>query len=517
MITQWVRRTSAIVALLLLGTGLAACIQDSGGIGGDLAGGGIGGTGNGGVGFGEITGFGSILFNDDSIFETDEDTEFFIDGEPVENEDAFKGAFGITDDSGEPVGAVAIVEVRNDVNADFTQGTAARVDARTAIKGPVTSNAPLQILGQTIIVTGTTVLADLPNGIGSLIPGDQVEVSGFTEQNNNVLASRLQRRTGGLDEWKLTGFVTARSTNSFNVGGQIITLNGGPEVRDCGSSIPQIGQFVEVKAEPDSGFSPGASLIASDVECKPRGLSGELDDSGVNLRRVQGFISETGGDLQGTGGTLTIGGTGTAGQVVQLTANTVFTGGTRVDLGIGVRVEITGQFNAATGVLTASRVSFREARVRIEATLEPGNVDPEAGTLTLLGITVHRLPTIEDDDNFFGGGMPARDVRMRGYVDRDGTVYATEIEDRDDPGDRDLRLRGPVDAGSISEPTFSILGVQINPGAGTLFKDNDDIIDQGVFFGALALTPGHPVQVDEGTFNPNGPSIDNPSEIELED
>lgn len=505
MSSQWLVKLCGLAAALSLAVGLASCTGST-----QIAGGGIGGTGSG-VGFGEITGFGSIRFNDDSVFQTDDNTEFFIDGVQFDDEAAFKAAFGGTDDA---VGAVAIVEIGDDIDDSFTAGTALRVDARTAVKGPVTGTNPLTVLGQTIVVTGTTVLADLAD-ITLLALGDQVEVSGFTDQGNNLLATRLQYKSGGLTEWKLTGFVNANTVDTFTVATQTVSLSGGVSARDCGAATPPVGSFVEVKAVPVSGFAPGSPLVASDVECKSRGLSSELDASGINLRRIQGFISATAGDILGTAGTLTIGGAGAAGQVVQLNAATVFNGGTRVDLGIGVRVEITGQFNATTGVLTASRVSFRESRVRIEATLLPQNVNAGAGTLTLLGITVHRLPITEDEDNFFGGGQPARDVRMRGYVDRDGTVYATEIEDRDDPGEEDLRLRGPVDDG-FSNPNFSILGVQINLQGTPIFRDDDVVISQAEFFSRL--TPGRPVQVDEGVFSAGPPpTITNPSEIELED
>ncbi len=505
MSNQWLGKVCIVAAGLLLATGLVACISSSD----QVAGGGIGGTGSG-VGYGEITGFGSIRFNDDSVFQTDDRTEFFIDGVQFDDEAAFKAALGGSDDA---IGAIAIVEVGDDINDTFTAGTALRVDARTAVKGPVTSVNPLSVLGQPLVVTGTTVLADLAD-ITQLQTGDTVEVSGFTDQGNNLLATRIQYKAGGLDEWKLTGFVNSSTVDSFTVATQTVSLSGGVNARDCGAPVPPVGSFVEVKAVPVPGFTAGNPLVASDVECKARGPSGDLDASGVNLRRIQGFISATSGDILGTGGALTIGGTGVAGQIVQLTPATTFSGGTRVDLGIGVKVEITGQFNATTGVLTASRVSFRETRVRIEATLQPQDVNSGAGTLTLLGITFHRLPTTEDDDNFFGGGQPARDVRMRGFVDRDGSVYATEIEDRDEPGDRDLRLRGPVDPG-FSNPNFSILGVQINLQGTPVFKDDDEVISQAEFF--ARLSPGRPVQVDEGVFTPEPPTITNPSEIELED
>jgi hypothetical protein len=490
---QSLKEILAALSVLGLLAGLAGC---GGGVG-PVAGGGTGGTG-----LGVVTGFGSVVI-DDETFGTDDDTAYFIDGEDV-GKAQFKAIFGGTQAVG---GAVALFNARGVQDNDFATGTLEFVNARTALKGPVTSLSPLQVLGQTVVITGDTVLADLTS-IADLDVGNELEVYGFTRADNVIQATRIQRKApGDLTEWKLTGFVTASNTTSFNVGAQTVSLSAGAIPNDCTGGTPATGSFVEVKAIPVSGFNPGDALAANKVECKRGGLLGELDDS-VPLRRIQGFVSTVDGER------FTVGGLGAEGQTVNLTGATTFRNGTREDLVTGVKVEVTGRFNTTTGVLTATRVSFREARVRIEAPLQAVSAE----TLQVLGITVQGSGLVDDEDNVLGGGRSNIDVEVRGFRDRNGDVFATEIRDRGAAGNRDLRLRGPVDQGSIVEPNFSILGVQIVPDSGTRYEDsrgtNDDVeISQQQFFSTL--TAGQPVQVKKGSFSAG--RITGPEEIELED
>jgi hypothetical protein len=81
-------------------------------------------------------------------------------------------------------------------------------------------------------------------------------------------------------------------------------------------------------------------------------------------------------------------------------------------------------------------------------------------------------------------------------------------------GGADQRLRGP--ARDIQAGTFSVLGVQIQPGSSTEFRDrNDAPITQAAFFEQLSV--GTAVQVRRGTFTEPPPRIDDPTRVELED
>jgi hypothetical protein len=270
---QSLKEILAALSVLGLLAGLAGC---GGGVG-PVAGGGTGGTG-----LGVVTGFGSVVI-DDETFGTDDDTAYFIDGEDV-GKAQFKAIFGGTQAVG---GAVALFNARGVQDNDFATGTLEFVNARTALKGPVTSLSPLQVLGQTVVITGDTVLADLTS-IADLDVGNELEVYGFTRADNVIQATRIQRKApGDLTEWKLTGFVTASSPADFNVGTQVVSLSI-VDATGCGAAVPAPERFVEVKAfRDDTVLNP---IVASNVQCKRGGLLGELDDS-VTLRRIQGFVS----------------------------------------------------------------------------------------------------------------------------------------------------------------------------------------------------------------------------------
>jgi hypothetical protein len=454
----------------------------------------------GAVGVGVITGFGSVLINEDQVFATNNRSRFFVDDNEVSEAEL----------EAEAEGMVALVEIRDDVSDDFRSGTLARVVAGTAVKGAVTALDPLHVLGQPVVVTGDTVLANLAN-IASLGIDDMVEVSGFTGSQNVVQATRVQFKPQGIDEWKLTGTVTATQGERFDVGQQTVSLAGGALVNDCIDDAPRIGDFVEVKANPLANFSlTDRVLVATKVECKALGLEIPVERVGDQLRaQVQGFISAIGNG----GNPLVI-----DGQTVVLTDATTFRNGTREDLELGVKVEARGQLDAQTRTLTASRISFRETRVRIEAPLAPADVASGGDRLTLLGVVVHWSALTEDEDGIFAAaGLPSQ-VEVRGFVDRTGTVFATRVrETREEPRPDDTRLRGPARDIDTTVRTLSVLGVQVQPGQGTTFRDRgDQTISEAAFFGAI--TEGTPVQVRRGTFTDgSSPRIDNPERLEIED
>jgi hypothetical protein len=501
--TQRVSPSVRAVALL----GLAMLLAGCGSSGSDDNGAAPAPLPVGGVDVGVLTGFGSLKM-DDATFSTDDQTRYFLDGVEYPTEAAFKAALGGSDDK---VGIVAAVQLRSNVSGDVRTGTAARVDARTVAKGPVTSIDPLQVLGQDVVLTGDTVLANLASP-AQLAVGTLVEISGFVRDGDNViLATRLERKTT-LEEWKLTGFVTASSGAGFEIGRQAVSLAAGAIVSDCGATVPPVGRLVETKSGP--AFSGGV-MVATRVECRRAGLGGEL--GGVNgsalPARIEGFITE----YDAAAGTLVVGSGDTTGQAVLLTATTTYRDGTVEDLAVGEKVQVTGRLDTATGVLTATRVSFRQARFRIAATLAPANVDPAAATFTLLGVTIRTSALLRDEDGLAAGGSPARDVLVRGFVDRSGEVFATRLEDRGSPGDDDLRLRGPARNIDATARTFTVLGRPVTPTDTTLYRDRADApISAQAFFGALVT--GQQVQVKRD--NPAKAVLDDinpPTEIELED
>lgn len=476
-------------------TGLIAC-GDGGG--GNLASGGISGTGQG-----TITGFGSIIINDIREFEFDTETKFFRDGvEVTENVFMQNG-----------VGMVTRVDIGKDVSADFTSGTAVNVSADNEVKGPVTSTSPLRVLEQTVVVTGNTILDNVPgNDIANLVLGDVLEISGFSDSNNVIQATRVEfkgnNNTGAL-VWKLNGTASNVTAGSFTVGNQLVSLNG-VVPRDCGVSLNN-GELVEVKAAQDPGFTTGGDTLdtVTDVECKVPGLGIPDNATGTILdAEVEGIVTTitTPGDFIVNG------------QRVVTNGSTVFEGGAAEDIIVGVKLEAEGDLNTNTGILTASKIRFRETRVRIEAPLNVPGGGLGSSFIIMDIITVITNPLTEDDDGLVDGSGTTgnQQVEVRGFVDGSGDVIATEVRERGSADLTNVRLRGPID--NIVNPTFEILGVTVDTATATSIFDDTVIPAQSInattFFNRVS--DGTPVQVDNGTFS-SGPPIITNGDIEIED
>ncbi len=488
--------TSATAALVAL----TGC----GGGGGSVAGvGGIGGTGVqvAGVGVGTTTGFGSVIINDVREFTIDSRTTILRDdSEITEAELELEGR-----------GFATRVEVGTDVSDDFTSGTAVTIALDNNVKGPVTSTNPLTVLGQSVVATGDTVLAGLAD-ISSLSVTDEVEVSGFSDANNVIQATRIQWQTAGIPVWKLTGRVGNVTPGSFDIGTQSVQLNG-VVPRDCGTGLAN-GDLVEVKAARDPAFAAGNPLVTvTDVECKIPGLGTPSNAVGTVLEaEVEGLVATITSPSDFVVG----------GQRVQTTAATIFEGGAQADVVPGAKLEAEGALDTGSGILTAEKIRFRETRVRIEA---PVNV-PGGGLGSSFAIMdlilVNTTSLTEDDDGLVDGTGPAGNIQVevRGFADSDGTVFANEIRARGTADLTDVRLRGPATDTcdpSAGDNELAILGVIVDTGdPGTLFADLSGPLPDNIALCNLVST-GTAVQVENGTFSSAPARIDNAGLIEIED
>ncbi|MGB5299174.1 MAG: DUF5666 domain-containing protein [Thiogranum sp.] len=475
-----------------------------GGGGGSVAGtSGIGGTGVrvAGVGIGTTTGFGSVIINDVRAFTIDSETNILRDGSEItEAELELEGE-----------GFATRVEVGTDVNIDFTSGTAVTVAIDNNVKGPVTSINPLTVLGQSVIATGDTVLTGLTN-ITDLAVTDEVEASGFSDDNNVIQATRIQRKAGGIPAWKLSGRVSNITPDGFNISTQRVLLNG-VVPRDCGTGLVN-GDSVEVKAAQDPAFVAGNQLVTvTDVECTQAGLGVPANADGTLLRaEVEGLVTTISSPSDFVVG----------GQRVQTTAATSFEGGAQEDVVPGAKLEAEGELDTSTGILSADKIKFRETRVRIEA---PVNV-PGGGlgsSFTIMDIIpVNTTSLTEDDDGLVDGSGPAGNIQVevRGFVDSSGTVFANEVRERGTADLTDVRLRGP--ATDTCDPLagdneLAILDVIVDTGdPGTLFNDPSGQLLDNIALCNLVST-GTDVQVENGTFSAAPARIDNAGSIEIED
>ncbi|MEH6634019.1 MAG: DUF5666 domain-containing protein [Halioglobus sp.] len=444
----------------------------------------------GGVGSGTITGFGSVIINATTTLSLDDNTIIKIDDNGV-------------DESQLKRGMVVQFQAGDDANAALGKGLAVSIAADNLVKGPITLLDPVKVLGQTVVITGTTVLDNLPGGqFSNLKVNDIVEVAGHRGVNAEILATRLEFKTNGIPEWKITGPVSGSVIGShFFISDQKILVNG-LTAQDCAGGIPK-GDRVEVKANQDSLYTPGSVLsTATSIECQSPGIS--TPDNPISFKlpaEVEGVISTITSPQSFV----------IDGQVVQLLASTEFRGGNQDDLVVGVRLEVEGTLNTESSELLAREIKFKESRVRIEAPWQAPLAAAAGDSFRLLGITVFETPVTDDEDGVFDSSEDAQ-VEVRGYVDTAGNVIAEEVRNRGESDASDTRLRGPV--ANIQSPTFEILGVVVDTSTAREIRDeNDVLIGSAAFFGLIS--PGSIVSVQDGVYD--GVSRLDQGKIEVED
>ena len=477
MNNKW--KLSALSSAILL----AACGGGGGGAGGSVVSGGIGGTGSG-----TVTGFGSIIINDIRRFDFSAGTTIRIGDDNASESDLAEGM-------------VVEIEVEDDVNDDFTAGTLLSVTANSLVEGPVSQIAPLQVLGQSVLVTADTVLANIPgNDVAGLQPGDEVEIYGHLDSSGVIRATRIESKTVSLPEWEVTGYLqSVNGISSFTIGTQVFALNG-VTPQDCGNGFSS-GALVEAKAIPMMAYSGGVTInTLLSVECKAQGLAAGSSGTGTLRASFEGFVDAP---------LTSVSDFTVNGQRITTSVATTYEGGTSADLAAGVRIEAEGVLDRASGTLSASKIKFRETRFRAEGPSFAADVI--AGTsLQVFGITVLNTAQTEDDDNLFNA-LADRQIEVRGFVDSNDVVYAEEVRDRGNIDPTDTRLRGPVS--NIGIPTFEIQGVTIDTIGATFRNAAGQVIDQGTFFNSLS--PGRAVQVQDATYN--GVDTLSGGVIELED
>ena len=407
---------------------------------------------------GTITGFGSIIVNG-VTYNTDNAT-FTIDGNPGAQSDLNVGdvvvVTGTVDSSGNATATSVVFD-------DLVEGAISSIDlaAETLI-----------VLGQVVRVSAETSFDDsVPQGsLAGLQIGDVIEVTGFRNAVGEIEATRIELEGVGGDS-EVTGVVTNldSAVSTFMIAGLTVDYSAA-QLEDFPAAGISDGDLVEVKGME----TPGGVLQATTVEFK----DDEFDNDDGDELEVEGFITRFVSATDFDVGTVT----------VTTNGATVFEGGSANDLGLNIKVEVEGEFNA-NSVLVADKVDIRRAQaVRISALVD--SVDSANGSLVLLGITINTdsLTRFEDDvlnQEPFG----VSDINVGDYIEvrgsefpaGSGEILAGRLE-REDPDD--TVIQGFV--ASIAEPQFEILGVSVET-TGADFEDEGDApISAAEFFNRLA-------------------------------
>ncbi|MBN1662066.1 MAG: hypothetical protein JW943_00545 [Deltaproteobacteria bacterium] len=298
---------------------LSIVVSCSGGSDGDsLAGGGIGGTGI--ISVGNITALGSIFVNGIE-FQTTRAT-VIISGISRDEKDLHVGM---------------VVKVEGTVNADGNTGNAARVTYDHNVEGPINridlERSKLDVMGQTVLVDAQTIIAGLGNisRLADLAADDVVEISGLTDAEGNIAATRITLKTTG-SRAGVVGRVGCMTGTTFKINALTVDYSNAI-LSQFGSAGIQQGDVVDV-----TGYLASPStLIAETIEKKNAGFK---DNSDVEF---EGFIDRIYYMDQSISGFSLILPFGL--ETVELDASTVIAGGKPIRAGARVQVKGTIQNN----------------------------------------------------------------------------------------------------------------------------------------------------------------------------
>ena len=120
-------------------------------------------------------------------------------------------------------------------NSTLTTGSISHIEFENNLKGPVTSTAPLSVLGQPFSVNGNTVLKGFAD-VTQLSLGQFLEVSGFVDTDSSIMAARVALDDTSPNPWRISGFIT-----QVDLGASTATIGGPPGQpaygRSFGSSV----------------------------------------------------------------------------------------------------------------------------------------------------------------------------------------------------------------------------------------------------------------------------------------
>jgi len=231
-----------------------------------------------------------------------------------------------------------ILRLRGEVRDDGLTGIALRIDAESAVVGPVEAvdveNGRLVVAGQGVETDLDTVVGS--NGLAGIPTGSFVRVCGWRDASGDVLATRIDTASDG--EVRVAGSVWAHDVfrRTLRVGG--LTLDyGAADLVGLPGGVPANGLRIVA-----SGILVDGVLVAGEIRpaLDPRDGEGRVLVEGIVTRRA----SETGFEMGGI--------PYTAGQ------DTWFNHGTRRDLAPEARVVVRGWCTAGMSSVPASFIEF---------------------------------------------------------------------------------------------------------------------------------------------------------------
>ena len=319
-----ITRREGLLTLLGSALALAGC---GGGGGSGVAGVSSGGTGSFSVG--PITGFGSIILNNNGVRIDD-------------------SSASVTDDDGNDMRGKLKLGMLCTVNASVVvaaRATAQSIVASGELQGrivgiPDASQKTFVVLGQTVRVTGSTVFdVSLPTGFSGLANDTIVEVHGVLDPAANTMTATFIEKKNSPALFKIQGLASNHDgiAKKFNIGSIRINYSTTTDVR----TPPANGTLVRVRL---TAVLPPVAAPAEWTATRiraPENASEDRDEAEVE-GSITAFTSPTQFSVSG---------------IVVNASSARFDDGT-AGLAVGVRVEVKGRVSG--GVLIAERVKIKD-------------------------------------------------------------------------------------------------------------------------------------------------------------
>lgn len=287
------------------------------------SGGGITGTS---IVVGPISGLGSIVVNGIDFDTTN--AEVTVDGDPATAADLELGMR---------------VVVRGKVHDDGVTGEAERIGSDHVLFGPVEAvnagDGTFVAMSQLVITDTATVFDGVT--LGTLVPGDVVEIFGVIDADVSIRASRVEKQDE-FDAFELTGTITSfdATAQTFRFG--LLTIDFSAAIIE-GAPASGLADGLFVEAETDEAPVDDV-LTAISIEVQDPLLGFEPGDKA----EVQGFVTSV---QSATEFVLN------ATKRVRINDGTTFKNGTRDDIVLNAELEASGDLRN-DGTLVANEVEF---------------------------------------------------------------------------------------------------------------------------------------------------------------
>ena len=327
----------------------------------------------------------------------------------------------------------------------------------------------------TVSVTAQTVLVEQ---VGPLVEGAWIQVQGKVDNSGQLVARRV-RTISQRHNQRVKGVLEGMTETDLRVGGIYLK-------RDANTKLegnPTVGKPVEV----DAKMVAGSSLLAVKIEAD----NGEHEDEDRHTVEFVGRVKSL------PSGTL-IGEWEVDGRRVQVSAVT------QIDehkglVDVGVLVKVEGTRNS-DGSITALEIAVKRGEeednkpgedhqyIRFVGLIEALPASGLLGEWTVDGKTVVVTERTELDDN--ATFVISDTVKVKGYIETDGSVAAREIEKEDEGGHggdgEEVKFTGKIDAlpagDLLGEWTVDGKTVLVNPQTelkGTGFAEGDTVQVEG--------------------------------------